>query len=568
MNDEFNFAEVTAVADDFAAHKGEYDVLMENALKDLTDAIKSVKSGRDASALSDDIAALMEEHGAKFGKALGSAKKEEREKWIPELTGIMTKAMDMEPENIESIVRGAYQIEKAYEGADSGIFANVADKAMFRHRSYAGKIMAAVDESFQDYEAQPHQDAATYRTFGKIYGSAFGKTGKKAYADKANDILEKTELVKGNITVEKLLKQLQENPGNESAQDAFEKKLDMVLTANPKAATEDILEHLRDMTKIENNEDREFVYMTVIGALSGKLKANSLAEKEKKSSVMFNVFDTFLKKEKNSEIRKSTTVSAMAAIQHDLVDGKGGLIIDDISEIETFRSLKKMADSYGDYNGFKDLIVNTADKFRKSKERTKDLRECMMKIFDYVLKPMEKETGKPYIIDAQNCSAFENSVFKERRERNLDAQIYTILNIPSKELGVERDPNKTFYPSKEEMQKVVNLLSQHSSIKYNVAIAIAGKIDREKFSNINDAILQKLSDRAQERMKSADFRMFEDEHLTPIRTAMHKHGIQQKKQQSGNAPKQWHEDNAAKKEPKPNKTISFSIKDLPDSLEK
>ncbi|MBR6356047.1 MAG: hypothetical protein IKR92_04240 [Alphaproteobacteria bacterium] len=567
MNDEFNFAEVTTIADDFAARKEQYDALMEDAVKDLTNAIKNVKSGRDASALSDDIAGLMEEHGEKFGKALGSANKAEREKWAPELAGILTKAIDMEPENIESIVRGAYQIEKAYEGADSGVFASVVDKAMFRHRSYAGKIMAVVDESFQDYEAQPRQDAATYRTFGKIYGSAFGKTGNKAYADKANDILEKTELVKGNITVEKLLKQLQENPGDETAQDAFEKKLGMVMAANPTAATEDILENLRDMTKIENNEDREFVYTAVIGVLSGKLKADSLEEKEKKSSVLFSAFDMFLKKEKNPEIRKSTTVSAMAAIQRDLVDDKGGLIIDDISEIETFRSLKKMADCYGDYDGFKDMIVNTAAKYRKSKEKTKDLRECMMKIFDYVLKPLEKAEGKPYVLDSRECSDFENSVFKERRERNLDAQIYTILNIPSKELGVERDPNKTFYPSKEEMQKVVNLLSQHSSIKYNVALAIAGKIDKEKFTNIDDAILKKLSDRAQERMESGDFKMFEDEHLTPIRTAFHKHGIQQKKQQDGNAPKQWHE-KTAKKEPEPKKTISFSVKDLPNSIEK
>lgn len=566
MSDEFNFAEVGTVADDFAARKEQYDVLMEDAVKDLTNAIKNVKSGRDASALSDDITGLMEEHGEKFGMALGSADKADREKWVPELTGILTKAMDMEPENVENIIRGAYQIEKAYEGADSGIFASVADKAMFRHRSYTSKIMAVVDESLQDYETQPHQDAATYRTFGKIYGSAFAKTGNKAYAEKANDILEKTELVKGNVTIEKLLKRLQENPSDEATQDKFEKNLELLLTAKPKAATEDILNNLKNVAKIGDSAVRDDVYCIMVSALNKHIKVNTPEEVQQKSGILFTAIDTIMKSEKDADMRKNVTVLAVNALSYMAIkdmpaNESGALVIDSGKKQETFRALKKMADSYGNYVGLKDLIVNTASRYRKSPEITDELKSCMLRVLSY-----EEKNG----ITVEERSDFENGVLKQKKEQEnklrLDTAIYKLLNVPHKTNGYTKDAKKPAVPSKEDMHKVANLLCQYKIVEYPVFDEVINKIDKEKFSNVDDEILNKLEMNIG-KMRCAEMIISEEmQRVTAIRTGLHKNSIQQKKELD-NAPKQWHE-KTAKKEPQPQKRISVSVKDLPDSLEK
>ena len=551
MNNEFSYAEVNTVDDDFAGHKGQYDSLMEDAIKDLSAAMKKVKGHREASNYSDDIAELMERHGAKFGKALGSATKEERKEWTPQLAEILAKAIDMEPQNTESIIQSAYQLEKACEGMESGVFSGVLEKTLLRHGGQIKEIMATVDDCMKDYDAQSQKDASTYRAFGKIYSRAFAKTSNKAYADKANAIMEKTEVLKGNLRVEKMLETLRENPANEAVQDEFERKFELLMTENPKAGAEDVLENLRNITKIENAEDREFVYGVVIDVMGRKIKADTAEEKERKSSVMFSTFDMFLKHEKNPELRKFTTACAVMAIKNGLLDDKGGLIIDDISEIETFRSLKRMADSYGNYVGFKDLLADTAAKYGKSKDKTEELRGCMLKVLDF-----EERNG--ISVDPASRSDFERSVMKDKKERDnktrLDTEIFKLLNVPHKTNGFTKDPKKPAVPSREDMLKIANLLFQYKAIEYSVSYEILNKMDKKNFSNVDDAILDKLEKNIDKMQYGEDV----SKELVSVRTQMHTRNIKEKKVT------QWHEEKAEKKPPlDPKKRISFSVNDLP-----
>ncbi|MBR1825713.1 MAG: hypothetical protein IJ770_03910 [Alphaproteobacteria bacterium] len=552
MNNEFGNSKIEQVYDDFVHSKGNYDDLMENALKDMGDAVRGVKNRRDGFSVSDDIAALMEEHGDKFGKALSSASAADREKWAPQLAEILTAATDMNPDNTESIIKSAFELEKAYHGADSGVLLNVAEKATFRHPEHLEEIVAVTDKHLQNYDAQSDKDASTYKAFYKVYTNAVRKTRKAEMREKAstvaNDIFGKIEIVKGNVTVDKLLQRVKDNPADETTQDAFERGLDMLLTTKPKEGAKDVLNNLKAITKIENPEDRAFVYTVVMTSLERHVDGD-----DAKASAVFKALDTMMQAEKDPEVRKSAVVSAMGSIQHGMVDETGALtVIAGGKEKETFRTLKRMAESYGNYAGFKDLLANTAEKYQKSPAVTEELKAAMMKALDY-------EERNNVETDDSSRSQFEKDVLAQKRVRDnkirLDTQIYALLNIPHKTNKYTRDPSKPQMPVKSDMRKVVNLLSQYRKIDDDYLVtAIFSKMDKEKFTNVDDAILDSF-ERAAPRIKGSDEIKAK---LTAMRAKMHTQGIQAKKAQE--MPK-WHE----KSETKPNQRISFSVKDLPDT---
>lgn len=550
MSSDFNNSEIEQVYDDFAHHKGDYDDLMVDALKDINSV--NINNDRDEAAFSDDITALMKEHGAKFGKALATASAANRAEWAPKLAKILKTAMDMNPDNTASLVNSAYEMEKAY-GGDVGILSDVAERATFRYKEHMKEVMAIVDKHMQDYDAGVDKNEAAYKAFYKVYTNAFRRTGSAKYSKAANEITDKIEMLKGNITTEKLIQRVKNNPSDEAVLESFEKNLKLLLSNNPEAGVADITGKLKDISKIEDAAAREEVYTIIIDAIDGNVKAGPA----EKSGILFSAFDYILKTEKDEDIRKSVTVSAVGFLQG-VTDENGALIIADGAEKQTLRALKKMADSYGNYVGLKDLVAKTAEKYQKWPEIHDELKATMLKALDY-----EERNGVETDMDSR--SAFEKEMlwFKKNRDNKtrLDTQIYALLNIPHKTNGYQKDPNKPYYPSKSDMRKVSNLLSQYKTIDYTVILAIEGKIDQENFTNIDDAILGNLSART-DRMAKEDGVKFEEK-LTSIRAQMHLRGIQQKKEKEANAPKQWRES----AEPKPDKKISFSIKDLPDSKE-
>lgn len=99
-------------------------------------------------------------------------------------------------------------------------------KNVFRHPQEAVVTIAVVDKYLRDYEEQTDKNATTYKAFYKVYAGAFRKTHTNSpihdsSAEKANEIFEKIEMMKGNVTVAKMLKRLLENPNDDATCDRY-----------------------------------------------------------------------------------------------------------------------------------------------------------------------------------------------------------------------------------------------------------------------------------------------------------------------------------------------------------
>lgn len=528
MEYDFTNADVERVFDDFEHHKADFDDLMPDALQDLDTAVKGVKDRRDGFAVSDDISALLEQNANKFGLALNSASAAKRAEWAPKLAEILVAAVDLNPRNSENIIRSALRIEKAYEGADTGILLKVADRVSFRYPEHLTAVLNATDEHMQKYEAQDNKTADGYKAFYKVYTNANRKTRSQEVRDRAvaaaNSIFGKIEMAKGNVSFEKLLQRVKDNPENEAVAEAFEKDLNTLMAQNPQKTVEDIQANLKDISKMESQDAREELYSVIIEAAGSKIKADTPEELKAKSAAVFSVVEGILRSERNEYSRRVATATATDIAQRFLVDENKALIVADGKEEQTLSVLGRMADANGGQFGLKEILVATAEKFKASPEAVEKIETAMLKALD-----ADQKFGNPP--SEAPLSPLEEKMAEQKRNRDnknrIDARILTLLNIPSKKLHIERNPDKPFYPTKSEMRKVVNLLSQYKEIDYSTLLHVLGKIDKENFSNVDDAILDSFAKKTV-KMQEQDKKYLTDE-LTGIRTKMHTKGIQDKK---------------------------------------
>lgn len=528
MEYNFNHSAVEQVYDDFTYSKGDYTDVMDAGLKDLDSAVKSVKNRNDGFAVSDDIAALMAECNGHFGIAFNAATAAEREKWLPQLADVLVSAVELNPRNAESILQSALKLEQAYEGSDSGILLKVADKISFRYPEHLPAVLKTVDEHLQNYEQQPKKDAAVYKSFYKVYTNAVRKTRSAEMRDKAsttaNDIFGQIELLKGNVTVEKLLQRVMKNP-NEATIEAFEKDLNTLMAQNPQSVAE-IQPNLKSIAQLEKPDTRAEVNGLMIDAFQHLPQAETPDALKERSTQFYSIVDEMLRREKDENARRTVAVTATYALKRAFTDENGALIFAEGQEKQAFNTLNRIADGNGGRFGLKEMLVKTAEKYRKSPEIAEMTRACMLKVLDADEKFQNPVEGER--------SPYEVEMLAHKRNRDnrarLDKQIYTLLNIPSKSLGVERDPSKPFYPSKADMRRVVNLLSQYRKIEYGVALSIFGKMDNEKFTNIDDKILDTVSNVTSRMQYKEEF----IEKLTEMRTQMHAFGIREKKKNAAN----------------------------------
>lgn len=529
MEHDFINAEVERVYDDFEHRKADYDDIMPDALQDLDTAIKSVKNRRDGFAVSDDIAALFKENAPKFALALNSASAAKKAEWMPKLADVLVAAVDLNPRNSESIVRSALELENAYEGADTGILLKVADRVSFRYPEYLPAVLNATDKHLQKYEAAEHQTANGYKAFYKVYTNANRRTRSQELRDRAsasaNAIFGRIEMAKGNVTFEKLLQRVKDNPENEAVLEAFEKDVNAIAAQNPQKTAEDIQANIKGISKMDNPDTRQEVYSVIVDVLQGKIKADTPEEKAAKSATFFAAADAILRAEKSESVRRVITLSVVDAAQRSITDENKALIIAEGKEEQAFSVLGRMADANGGNFGLKDLLVATAEKYKENPEATAKIKEAMLRTLD----ADEKFGNNP--TDETKISPLEQDMAEQKRQRDnknrIDARILTLLNIPSKKLGVERKENKPFYPTKSEMRKAVNLLSQYKEIDYTIILNVIGKMDKENFTNVDDEILDSFAKKTI-KMQDQDKKYVTDE-LTGIRTKMHTKGIHDKK---------------------------------------
>ena len=127
--------------------------------------------------------------------------------------------------------------------------------------------IAVVDKYLRDYEEQTDKNATTYKAFYKVYVGAFRKTHTNSpihdlSAEKANEIFEKIEMMKGNVIVAKMLKR------------------------------------------------RSWRYLLRNGFFIGKhVKEDTPEKAQQKSGILFTAIDTIMKSEKDVSRRKDLSDS-------------------------------------------------------------------------------------------------------------------------------------------------------------------------------------------------------------------------------------------------------------------
>ena len=529
MQHDFTSAEVERVYDDFNYRKANFDDLMPDALQDLDTALKSVKNRRDGFAVSNDISTLLEQNANKFSLALNSASAANRAEWAPKLAEILVAAVDLNPRNSEKIIYSALKIEENYDGADTGILLKVADRVSFRYPEHLPAALDAIDKHLEKYDAQEHKTTDGYKSFYKVYTNANRKTRNPEIRTRAsasaNAVFGKIEMAKGNVSFDKLLQRVKDNPENEAVLDNFEKDLNSLMTQNPQKTIEDIHTNIKGISKMESHDAREELYSVIIEAAGSKIKATSPEELKTKSATVFSVVDNILRAEKNEYSRRIATASATDITRRFLVDENKALVIAEGKEEQVFSALNRMADANGGQFGLKEILTATAEKYKDNAEIREKIETAVLKTLD-----ADEKFGNTSA-NERTLSPLEEKMAEVKRNRDnkdrIDARILTLLNIPSKKLHIERDPKKPFYPSKSEMRKVVNLLSQYKEIDYSTLLHVLGKIDKENFSNIDDDLLDSFASKTV-KMQDADKKYLTDE-LTRIRTQMHTKGIQDKK---------------------------------------
>lgn len=438
MSRDFNNSAIEQVYDDFDYRKADFDVALEDAVKDLEPVVEEAKKSRNKREVSDEMTAFIADFGDKIALGFNEASSAKRKELAPKLAQIYSSAILMNPQNTED-------------------------------------ILAATDKLVKGYEGAANQDADVYNAFKKIYTTAIRNVRNqnifKIVADRTNSLVSKIDILRGTGTPDKYLKRLLgDSPKAEDLQN-FESSLKIQLKDNPEEAAKNVFGNIKDIVQIKDASLRQQTFEVMLQNLK-KMLENSL-----------------------KEARKSP--EDLALVEHGMFK---------IFEIEKAVGLSEKADL----------------------NRT----------------PFEKEMlGKKKKLDN-----------KER----LDKQILTLLNIPSKKLDVKRDPSKPFYPTKKEMSAVANLLTQYSKIDYGIATNIIGKIDKEKFSNIDDKIIDKIKEATPRIQYGTEI----TETLTSIRSQMHSSGVQTKKEATKTVDMKKSKEDTAKA---PTNRIVFNIKDIPNS---
>ncbi|MBQ8482140.1 MAG: hypothetical protein IJ532_06370 [Alphaproteobacteria bacterium] len=440
MNRDFNNAEIEQVYDDFNSRTTDFDVALEDGIKDLTQVISEVKNKRDGYAVSDEISELFNDCRDKIALGFNETTSANRKQWAPQLANILISTMNMNFRNADSVIR-------------------------------------TVDEILETYDKNPRQYSEVYKAFYKVYTHAVRRVRNpetvKHSSEMANNIFNKIEILKGSGTPDKYLARLVDNPQKDIVS-AFEKSLKNELATDPEKTAHNLLKNIKTITQIKDSSVRDKAYEIL------------------------------------------------------------------------FENLKSM-------------LEKSAAESNKSPENMKMIENGMFKIFD-----LEKATGL-WDKAEEHRTPFEVRMQAKKKKfdnkMRLNKQILTLLNIPSKELGIERDPNKSYYPSKKEMLIVANLLSQYPKIEHNLAIQIMGKIDDKQFSNVDDRILDKISSVTSRMQYGEEI----EEQLTGIRAQMHSRGIQDKREQDAQHIVEMSP--STKDKQAPTTHIVFDVKDLPNGTE-
>ncbi len=499
---------------------GVMDAVLDDALTD-----------KEKILASNDVANLISGHSEQFAAALadGSIKNEE-------LTGKMLSAIEFNPQNIQLILNSALKIERTSKSGDTNILTTLADKLIskfkYKHSSREAisqtkAILTTLNKHVEDYGKTANPDLATYEKIHKIYDKAYpivpsilpisNKLGERIGIMKAG--YKRSE---GNF--EKIVEFMQKNPDKEEYTDMFEQELKSAMNRNPQKAVETVMNTVKGISQIANDNTRGDMYGIILGAMEG-IPAKDNAESEAKSAKVMAFINKAMKAEKNPEIKERMAVSAMYALHNGLCDENGGLIIAAGQENQAFGALNKLAETAGHRTEIREILAATADKYRTREDISEKVKDTMKKALAFA------DTSKKEMAVEHEKTMFEkrmrNVYRQDKNVRRLNTEICALLNLNYPDSDYKFDINKHTFPSKKEMEKAINKLSEYSQISGYLPDLIINKIDKEKFSNIDDVMLDKF-EKATGRIKSEENRENVVSKLMDVRKNMHSMNVRKK----------------------------------------
>jgi len=480
---------------------------------------------------SDDVTNLVEAHAEQFASAMtdGSIKTEE-------LAERMATTIEYNSKNIQSVLNSAMKIEKTAENWNTGLLTALADKVIskFKYKHSNGEairqtkvVLATLNKYLENYNKTANPDVATYEKIHKIYDKAYPIVPSiLAVSSKLGEqiALMKNGYDRSEGNFEKVVETFQNDTKEGEHADIFEQELKFAVKKDPQKAAETIMGSIKSVAQIANDAVRGDIYGFIMEAMES-IPAKDEAEVKVKSAKIMSYINKAMKAEKNPDVKEQLAVAAMYTLHNALTDENGGLIFADGQENQAFGALDKLAEVAGHRTEIKEILAATADKYRGQEDIESRVKDTMKKALAF-----EDKSKKEMAVEHEKTmfeKRMRNVYRQDKTTRRLNTEICALLNLSYPDSDYKFDINKFTLPSKKEMEKAINKLSEYSQISGYLPDLIIGKMDTKKFSNVDDVMLDKF-EKATGRIKSEENREKVVSKLMDVRKDMHAMNIRKK----------------------------------------
>ncbi len=481
---------------------------------------------------SDDVTNLVAERAEKFVSAMadGSIKNEE-------LAEKLATAIEHNPKNIQAVLNSAMKVEKAAANGDTGLLIALADKVIskFKYKHSNSEairrtkiVLATLNKYVENYNRTANPEVATYEKIHKIYDKAYPIV--PSILPVSEKLSERIALLKSGYdrskgNFEMVVESFKNDPKEGEHADMFEQELKFAVKNDPQKAVATVMDNIKSVAQIANEGVRGEIYGIILKEAFEGIPADNDAAIKARSAQIMTYINKAMKAEKNPEIKERLAVCAMYTLHNAATDENGGLMFAEGQENQAFGALEKLAETAGHRTEIKEILAATADRYRGQEDIESRVKDTMKKAL-----ASEDGSKKEMAVDYEK-TMFEkrmNNVYRqEKNVRRLNTEICALLNINYTDSDYKVDVNKVGLPSKKEMEKAINKLSEYSQISGYLPDLIIGKMDTEKFSNIDDKMLDKFLNVCT-RIKSEENRGKIVSKLNDVRKDMHAMNVRKK----------------------------------------
>lgn len=532
---------------------------IEAAYRDFDATLKSVKDDGDKVRFSDEITNFVSTNVEKLGSALLMGG-EMTDKWVDKLGDYMETAITYNPKNIPSLLNVAAKIEEFSEFGDYGVLNKLAAKVTAKYPQYSEKALELTDKHLADYNATTMTPSIkTYEDFYKVYTNAYAKPKSRQMADRvlatANDIYYRIDFLKNDMKFDKSIQRISENPSDESLLERFETCLRQSMRIRPLGTMDDVLQNLKVISQIDEADTRGAIYTMVADSVDRDIPNITGRSVENKSDMLMKFINKCLKAEKDPEVKEGFALSAIYAMRRSMADEKGALVMAADKENQAFGALKKLAETAGRRFELQEMLTAMAQKYKDNPEKRAVIDDITIRALDSADDHGDKAAD---LSESEYIKAMR-AIQKPRRFLRLhNTEICSLLNIEYAKSEYKFDVKKPLKPSRKDLLKAANLLSQYKSIDPVLYRLMLNSMDTKTFANVDDKVIDAFA-KALDRVNDTPEKRkeFENE-LTEKRTQMHTLTIKQKTVNADAKPPHYVEKrNPAEKKEMPKFVVSF-----------